>query len=329
MGLKADADAIRKVLAARTQTLQLGPRQWWLDYAFHFTDVQNAVGILTEEKLLSRGEAVARSLMKVENADREIIHRSAHRTANFARLYFRPRTPTQWNNEGCRPEGHRPRNAHCPVPIFFLFDLATVLIQEGVLFSNGQAASPSVVLGGGAAALRNMNWKDIYSSGSMGTDPSRIGDLKFYRMAEILVPDELGLDALSHVVCRTGPERTTLLSLLSPEARAKWRSKIRLNGRAELYEGHWTYVQDVTWTADTVVIMFNPSWEPAPFKVRATITNPSDNRSFEYATDRSFQAGNNRLRLKIPVAMETAHVTVWLDRCLVYDAELQCQDLLL
>lgn len=36
-------------------------------------------------------------------------------------LYFRPRTPTQFHNEGIRPPLQRGQSgAHCPVPIFFV-----------------------------------------------------------------------------------------------------------------------------------------------------------------------------------------------------------------
>ncbi|MCC7429339.1 hypothetical protein IT568_00710 [bacterium] len=40
----------------------------WLDYFFHFTDIENAVEILKEGKLYCRKEAVKKGLMKINNA---------------------------------------------------------------------------------------------------------------------------------------------------------------------------------------------------------------------------------------------------------------------
>ena len=142
MGLKHDAIAIKQYLTERNEELapRLGSRKWWPRFAFHFTDVLNAVGILTEERLYCRAAAIDRGLMKVNNAAPTVIERSQDRTDRLARFYFRPRTPTQYHNEGCRPTDQRSYlNAHCPVPIFFLFDLEALLIQKGTRVSNGTA----------------------------------------------------------------------------------------------------------------------------------------------------------------------------------------------
>jgi hypothetical protein len=103
-----------------------------------------------------------------------------------------------------------------------------------------------------AEFLKHMDWGQIYSSGAVARE--RVGDMKFYRMAEILIPDGVGLEHLQHIVCRTAPERDTLLHLLSDEARSKWRSKIRTAGRAELFEGHWTHIESVKWVGHVIVL---------------------------------------------------------------------------
>ena len=50
-------------------------------------------------------------------------------------------------------------------------------------------------------------------------------ELKFRRHAEVLAEDELDLEGLREIVCRTGPERDTLLDLLGPEAE-RWDEMI-------------------------------------------------------------------------------------------------------
>jgi hypothetical protein len=113
---------------------------WLPKYLYHFADVQNAAQILQSGELLSRNEAVRRSVMKNDNASSQVISVTALRHMDHARLYFRPRTPTQYHNEGIRPLAARGLGAHCPVPIFLVFDLVETLCLDGMMFSNGNLA---------------------------------------------------------------------------------------------------------------------------------------------------------------------------------------------
>lgn len=328
MAEKTDADRIRAVLSERAETLDLGTRQWWTEYAFHVTDVQNAVGILREGRIYCRGKAVGQGLMKVENADLEVIRRSSERTDTLARLYFRPRNPFHYRTEGCRPIAHRHHGAHTPVPIFFLFKLPGLLAQQGTEYTNGWGASDSVQLRGDANGLRSMEWRDIYSLGSMGTNPTRQGDLKFYRMAEIVVRDHLTLDLLSAIVCRTAPERDTLLTLLPPEIRDHWRKFVRLNSRPDLFELHWTYLRSVQWVGENILFNFAESQAPGPFQVEVLFTDVVTGRALKPIRIQQTIAPPN-LTLKIRAKdFEKLYAEVRLDGCLVYANELDSKALL-
>lgn len=133
----------------------LGTNSWWPGYLFHFTDIQNAVSILKEGALINRNEAQARGLMITDNASPEIIANTADELKNYVRLYFRPRTPTQASNEGFRPPQQRDYNAHCPVPVYFIFDSKDVLARPDVCFTAGSLATnstPDILYGGGPRA---------------------------------------------------------------------------------------------------------------------------------------------------------------------------------
>ena len=120
---------------------RLGNLEWWPRYVYHFTDVHNAASIIQSGCLYSREEAVRRGLMRVDNASLEIIKQTRPEHLKYARLYFRPRTPTQYRNEGIRPISQRELGAHCPIPIYFCFDALTVLAQNDTEFSDGNMAS--------------------------------------------------------------------------------------------------------------------------------------------------------------------------------------------
>lgn len=124
---------------------RLGNLSWWPRYLYHFTDVQNAANILQTGYLYSRHEAQRQGMMTVDNASPTVIQQTLAEHYQYVRLYFRPRTPTQYLNEGIRPLSQRELGgAHCPVPVFFCFDALSVLSQSETLFSNGNMGSNRV-----------------------------------------------------------------------------------------------------------------------------------------------------------------------------------------
>lgn len=69
-------------------------------FAYHYTDIHNAINILKEGKLYSRNLAIEKGLMVNDNASEEVISNTRSSVFDCVRLYFRPKTPTQYYNEG-------------------------------------------------------------------------------------------------------------------------------------------------------------------------------------------------------------------------------------
>jgi hypothetical protein len=325
MPLKNDAKAIRQALGERNAFLNLGARDWWKSYAFHFTDVLNAVGVLTKERLYSRGTAVRQQLMVVENADRTVVARRQEDTDRFVRLYFRPRTPTQFRNEGVRPIGDRPAHgAHCPVPVFFLFDLEELLLLEGTLFTDCAAFFEEAIPRGSARALRKMPWRDIYSVGAIPADSRHLIGA---RMAEILIDHPVSLKLLRTVICRSGPERDTLLYRLPSDARTKWRKKVRLAGRAELYERRWTFLEEVRWGGDFLLFSFSPI--AAEFDTHVQVTDVDTGTvCIDKRRPWTFGPNTSVFRAQLPSEVRRVEILVTLDDSVVYNAALSRAELL-
>jgi ssDNA thymidine ADP-ribosyltransferase, DarT len=226
---KPDADQIKEYLKGLPSALNLGQLRWvWPRFVYRFDDVVTVAAILREQVLLSRSECKRRGIVHRDQANTEIIENTPH-LHGFARLFFRPRTPTQFRMEGIRTKAvvalHR--GAHCPVPVFLLFRSTDVLTRAGVLFTDGSPTRRNQYLAGDDIDfLRKIPFQQVYHEGGMGSDPATKSEIILRRHAEILVPDELDLDGLAAVVCRTDPERQTLLNLLGNEA-AKWTDRIR------------------------------------------------------------------------------------------------------
>jgi len=64
----------------------------------------------------------------------------------------------------------------------------------------------------------------VYHEGWMKEEEK--SQIKFHRHAEVIVPEELGLDALQRVWCRSEAEYQTLLHFLTPEQIGKYKGII-------------------------------------------------------------------------------------------------------
>lgn len=288
---------VRKVLADLKKSNWIGPaRQWWPNFVFHFTDIQNAVSILKEGSLLSRNEVERRNLMHVDNASAEIIEHTDEKWKDYVRLYFRPRTPTQYRNEGMRPRKKRQLNAHCPVPIYFLFDAVAVLSEADTCFTDGNlAANPSIFCD--ANDLKDMPFRKVYHDSYF--DRIEASQIVFHRNAEILVPRRMNLNALNHIVCRSQAEYEMLIHLLPAGLLRKWSKRIVLGNRLNLFFKRWAYIDSVE--LDEARMLFHFKNDPehvGPFHAKAFVTDMVSSRTFSWEEE-SFTANRTlSLRLK-------------------------------
>lgn len=240
---------------------ELAAVKWWPYYAYHYTDVMNAINILSTGKLYSRIRAQQTGLMKNDNASIQVINMTGTEATSYVRFYFRPLTPTQYYNEGFKHKKIRydnDENANVPVPIFFLFDLNTLLNEEKISFSKqSQAGSGSPHLHG-IDDFSNMPFSDIYSNGPCEAEKRK------YRHAELLYPDEYDIaNSLRYIFCRNNAERTTLLTLLkhkSIQAYQYYKENVFVAKRG-MFQNNGLFVSDVFCDGETMKISFSDTYE--------------------------------------------------------------------
>lgn len=186
---------------------------WWCKYAFHFTDVSNAASILTSGQLYSRSQALNLNVMSNDNASRQVIDITDSEVISHVRFYFRPKTPTQYYNEGYKHPQlrfHDDTNANVPVPVFFLFDLEKLMSHPHVEFSELSQAGHGAKTFKGVEAFSRLKFEYIYNNAF-----DDFHETKRYRQAEILIPNYIDIDNyLSYILCRNSIEQMTLLNLL-------------------------------------------------------------------------------------------------------------------
>lgn len=229
---------------------------WWPNYAFHCTDVRNAVSILDLERLFSRQFANLLGVMQNDNASRQVIDMTRSDTTAHVRFYFRPHTPTQYYNEGFKHSALRYDNdpmANMPVPVFFVFDLAKLLKMPGVQFSERGQAGYGSILHQGEEAFEKLNFEKIYDNGFSSKE-----DLA-YRHAEILYPNSFDINTcLKAIVCRNHIERITLLNLLknkNVKAYKKYSNKIQL--RSDMFENNGLFIRDYQYYGNNMSFHFS------------------------------------------------------------------------
>jgi ssDNA thymidine ADP-ribosyltransferase, DarT len=227
---------------------------------------------------LSRRDAQA--LLRRDVAPDEIINAN-HAAHAYARLYFRPRTPTQYRIEGIRRPDEIWNGKHAPVIYMFVFKSRELLTREGVHFSRGNMQVPGTEILDGDDHFGGLNFSKIYHEGSYGLDDA---DIKIWRCAEVLVDSPLNLDdCLEAIVCRSDAERKTLLHILGDVADA-WASKVQVLSQPGFFNAEYAFVESVDLSSDGVHVRFHPRVKlPMEAKVDLTIwkeDNPLGRRDF-------------------------------------------------
>ena len=260
---KPDAEEILEHMQQLPSSLGLDRnRRFWSRWLFRSDHVENAAEILNGGRLLSRAAAERRDAIRVDSGSSQHVGELSRRHRNLVRLYFRPRTPTQYANEGIRPRDRIEYEAHMPVPVYLLFDVS-LLAEEGVRFTRGRLREGTPI-GGSVEFLKSIAFADVYHDGGVGRlgESYRRSEILNARHSEVVVKEELALDTLTHIVCRSAAERETLLNLLSEDAWERWLRKIHVDeGHRRMFEKRGTFVQRAELSHEESQFVFYSNFE--------------------------------------------------------------------
>lgn len=238
------------------------PIPWWPRFAYHNTDITNAVSILDSGKLYSRIDAEEFGIMENDNASRKVINMTQTEATSCVRFYFRPLTPTQYYNEGYKHPKlryHADENANMPVPVFFVFDLEKLLSLPGVKFSekkrSGYGGAP---LKSGIEEFSELDFDKIYDNSF-----DNFSITKDYRHAEIQHPTAMEIDnCLTKILCRNNIEKVSLMTLLSERNRLsfeKYKNIIAIC-KEDMFENNGLFIKDCRYYNETLVITFSDTF---------------------------------------------------------------------
>ena len=323
MHKKKDADQIRRFLQSleRQDWIRRSERRWWPKFLFHFTDIRNVAQILRDNILYSRAQVEKQRKLAVSSGSPKVLAGTDEKVKNLVRLYFRPKTPTQYHAEGVHSQQSLNKSdfpfAHCPVPVFLLFDAAAILSREDCLFSDRGLGGRGYHIGSTARELSELPWKQIYHNKSLDrNNPGIARDIVSRRNAEVVIPDHLTLGSLKFIYCRSEAEKETLLHLLSPELRIRYRSRILASTRSDLFFRKRTFIESVMLSSNHIRLRFSPDTNcPGPFALEIALRHMARIKLMnkQFVLEPPFD-----YRIDFPQAIREYEIRVTLDGNLVY-----------
>ncbi|HNW92332.1 MAG TPA: DUF4433 domain-containing protein [bacterium] len=313
---KADAQEIVDHLETLKRQYAADPeRKFWPQCLFHFTDVNNAAKILDIGYIYSRAELERRGIEIADAASPDVLHVTDRRVKEHVRLYFRPKTPTQYSNEGIRPKDKQKYGAHCPVPVMLLFDAKEILTRQSTCFSDANLAAAGTNVFSSADYFKKLPFDKIYHMGWQDYDD----EVKRRRNAEVIVPTELDLTALKGIRCRSQADLETLRHLLSYDAFMNWHKILGVDSRRNLFDSRWLFVRQATLLADSLHLQFENVKLDERFHARLRVTSLRFDRQGEW--EESVYQITNPLRFTVKGYADGYRAEFYLDGNLVYHGE--------
>ncbi|MDQ1349754.1 MAG: hypothetical protein QG657_55 [Acidobacteriota bacterium] len=292
----------------------------WPRYLFHFTELSNVINILTGGALLSRELLKEKKISSIDIASPHIIEHTPQEWKNYVRLYFRPKTPTQYRNEGIRSKNEMTLDAHCPIPVMLVFDAFKVLVLESTYISNGNLCAQGVEVDNSVDFYLKLPFEFIYhDKGFSRLNEAEQNKIKFHRHAEVLIRDSLGLSFLEFICCRSNAEYQTLIHRLPENVQGKWSGKIRIDQKAFLFFCEWVYIKEVKLSSERIIFEFNqrPS---ASFSARLEIEECQTNKQYLWEEKNFCPPGIKEFDLSTMKHPECYKVSFFLDEHLAFQA---------
>jgi hypothetical protein len=305
------------------EQFKVGYQHWWSDFIFHYSNINNICSILNNGILYSRKKANELNLMLNDNANDNVISNTREDYTNYARFYFGAKTPTQYSNEGIKPKAQITNNAHCPVPVFLLFDFVKILSIEGVLFSNGNVASHNAEIYNNIQNLHNLEFNYIYDRKTLPNDNYK-KHIMYCRQAEVLISDSLDniFDYLKYICVRSQAEKDTLLYGLNEEIKNIVENKIVIYNHDGLFYRRYLYLNQVKMLKDNEITFEFHQTNQNDYKVQIIVIDNFNNQ--EIFNKIGVIKIPKQLSVNLPSKnyLQGLYVKVFIDDNIIYESNL-------
>lgn len=237
-------------------------RKHWPKCLFHHAPLENALNILREGYIRSRNDPARSASRDIAAPGVLSNRREAH---DRVRLYFRPRTPTQFHIEGIRKASECQYGAetHAPILVMFVLDSRKILALPDVRFSDRNMQSYDARTGDDEQFFQSIPFDKVYHEGGTGGDNSIIG----YRCAEVLPTSPLKLsDVLHGIWFRSEPERDTLLHLLGAD-RPVWEQSTQVSEELKVFDKRFSFISEIGLSTKGITFRVNYRHDLGPIDI--------------------------------------------------------------
>ena len=242
----------------------------WPARIFRHDPLENIALILNSGQILSRNDSGDQAPVDAAASSVLASNNQAH---TKVRMYFRPRTPTQYRMEGIRKVTDIWEGAHAPTIAMMMFDAKALLTREGCSYSTCNMQSTDAEIGASDDFFTTkMNFSKTYHFGPHDNDST----ITLRRCAELLLPSPLEISSvLQHVYCRSPAEREYLLSMLNDDVRSNWKAKILISDDMKVFDRRFAYVEVATISSQAFYFKLHPRKDNSPIQVQLIVKSLS------------------------------------------------------
>lgn len=175
-------------------------KNYGFDGFIHTTDFSNFINIMKTRCIYSRAKVNKENLFWIDSADKDIIENTTSDVKNSVRFYFRPKTPTHYNNEGIRPNNP---DHHMGIPVILRLGRGLYSDFNGT-FYDGNAKTHNTIKTNDIVSARKFNFNRIFSKGPYGVDSYvEHKEITRQRNAELLIPNEISIEYIDKIIFRS------------------------------------------------------------------------------------------------------------------------------
>lgn len=169
----------------------------------HTTDFSNFINIMGRGFIYSRKRDIEEGLLIIDSANEDIIRGTNKFVQRHVRFYFRPKTPTHYNNEGIR-QGQPPH--HMPIPVMLIAS-KNVGHYYNLVFADGNARSSNTIKEYNVRYVYNFDFERIFGKGSynfLSYDEKK--ETTRQRNVEVLIPDKVSMKVIDKIIFRSNAD---------------------------------------------------------------------------------------------------------------------------
>lgn len=298
-------------------------RKHWPSHLFHHAPLENAIAILRDGCLRARADE--QNCHPKDIAAPGVIDTNDYAHSRV-RLYFRPKTPTQYSIEGIRKNGECKfgENTHLPFIVMFCLDARQVLLGPDLRFSDRNMQVSDPIVGQSEEEFAAIPFGKVYHEGPIADDRSIIEA----RCAEVMPNSPLALNgSLRAILFRSGPERETFLYLLGDD-RPTWEPFCHISDALKVFQKNYTFVTHLQLTLEGLVFRLNQRRDGRPIHTHIRLTTADGilvaDKTYENLPARPDNGGNWIEKVRLDQGEYIA--TIRLEGHLAYECKLSLED---